>query len=63
MPEVRLDDADAAELTEMLQFLTGWLARDPSRLAASLEELLSRSWLPDDVGLAVYDGIHKTGGR
>ena len=31
--------------------------------AASLEELLSRSWLPDDVGLAVYDGIHKTGGR
>ena len=32
MPEVRLDAADAAELAEMLQFLTGWLARDPSRL-------------------------------
>ena len=23
--------------------------------AASLEELLSRSWLPDEVGLAVYE--------
>jgi hypothetical protein len=31
--------------------------------AAALEELLSRSWLPDDVGLAVYDSIHKPGGR
>jgi hypothetical protein len=40
MPEVRLDAADAAELTEMLQFLTGWLSRDPSRLAASLEEFV-----------------------
>ena len=38
MPEVRLDAADAAELAEMLQFLTGWLARDPARLAVSLEE-------------------------
>ena len=38
MPEVRLDAAHAAELAEMLQFLTGWLARDPARLAASLEE-------------------------
>jgi hypothetical protein len=37
MPEVRLD---AAELAEMLQFLTGWLARDPARLAASLEEFV-----------------------
>jgi hypothetical protein len=46
MPEVRLDAADAAELTEMLQFLTGWLARDPSRLAASLEEF---------VGYPAYD--------
>ena len=26
--------------------------------AASLEELLSRSWLPDEVGLAVYEAIH-----
>jgi hypothetical protein len=24
----------------MLQFLTGWLARDPGRLAASLEEFV-----------------------
>ena len=24
----------------MLQFLTGWLARDPARLAASLEEFV-----------------------
>ena len=38
MPEIKLDAADAAELTEMLQFLDGWLARDPARLAASLEE-------------------------
>jgi excinuclease ABC subunit C len=30
---------------------------------ASLEELLARSWLPDAVGLAVYDGLHKPGGR
>ena len=36
--QVRLDAGDAAELAEMLQFLTGWLARDPARLAASLEE-------------------------
>jgi len=37
MPEVRLNATDAAELTEMLQFLTGWLTRDPARLAASLK--------------------------
>jgi excinuclease ABC subunit C len=30
---------------------------------ASLEELLARSWLPDAVGLAVYDGLHQPGGR
>jgi hypothetical protein len=40
MPEVRLNAADAAELSEMLQFLTGWLARDPSHLGASLEEFV-----------------------
>ncbi len=28
--------------------------------AASLEELLSRPWLPDAVGLAVYDGVRST---
>jgi hypothetical protein len=38
MPDVTLHAADAAELAEMLQFLSGWLARDPQRLAASLEE-------------------------
>ena len=38
MPEVKLDAADAAKLAEMLQFLSQWLARDPARLAASMEE-------------------------
>jgi hypothetical protein len=37
MPDVKLD---AAELAEMLQFLDGWLAHDPARLAASLEQFL-----------------------
>ena len=36
MPEVKLDVTDAAELAEMLQFLSQWLDRDPARLAASL---------------------------
>jgi hypothetical protein len=40
MPEVRLDVTDAAELAEMLQFLSQWLDRDPARLAASLEEFV-----------------------
>jgi excinuclease ABC subunit C len=31
--------------------------------AASLEELLARSWLPDEVGLAVYEGVRKAGGQ
>ena len=31
-----LDPADAAELTETLQFIAGWLSSDPSRLTASL---------------------------
>jgi len=38
MPEVKLDTADAAELAEMLQFLSQWLARDPDRLSASLAQ-------------------------
>jgi hypothetical protein len=38
MPPVTLDAADAAEFAEMLQFLSQWLARDPARLAASMEE-------------------------
>jgi hypothetical protein len=40
MPDVKLDAADAAELSEMLQFLSQWLARDPARLAASLEQFV-----------------------
>ena len=32
--------ADAAELAEMLQFLSQWLDRDPACLGASLEELV-----------------------
>jgi excinuclease ABC subunit C len=31
--------------------------------AAALEELLAPSWLPDQVGLAVYEGVRKTGPR
>jgi hypothetical protein len=40
VPEVRLDATDAAELAEMLQFLSQWLARDPARLGPSLEEFV-----------------------
>jgi hypothetical protein len=40
MPEVKLDAADAAELAETLQFLSQWLATDPARLAASLEQFV-----------------------
>jgi len=31
--------------------------------AAPIEELLSRSWLPDEVGLAVYEATHNPGGQ
>jgi hypothetical protein len=40
MPEVKLDAADAAELAEMLQFLSEWLARDPGGLGASLAQFV-----------------------
>jgi hypothetical protein len=40
MPEIKLDAVDAAELAEMLQFLSQWLARDPGRLATSLEQFV-----------------------
>jgi hypothetical protein len=40
MPEVKLDAVDAAELAEMLQFLSGWLACDPARPGASLERFV-----------------------
>jgi hypothetical protein len=43
MPVVKLNAADAAEPAEMLQFLSQWLARDPARLAASLEEFTGHS--------------------
>ena len=49
MPEVKLDATDAAELAEMLQFLSGWLARDPARISGSLEEFVGNPayGLPD----------------
>jgi hypothetical protein len=37
---VKLNAADAAELAEMLQFLSQWLARDPGHLAASLAQFV-----------------------
>ena len=40
MPQISLDTVDAAELAELLQFLSQWLARDPARLGASLEEFV-----------------------
>jgi hypothetical protein len=40
MPEMKLDAVDAAEVAEILQFLSQWLARDPARLAASLEQFV-----------------------
>jgi hypothetical protein len=40
MPEMKLDVVDAAELAELLQFLSRWLARDRGRLGASLEEFV-----------------------
>lgn len=40
MPEMKLDAVDAAELAELLQFLSRWLARDRGRLGASLGEFV-----------------------
>ena len=40
MPRMSLDAVDAAELAELLQFLSQWLTRDPARLGASLEEFV-----------------------
>jgi hypothetical protein len=37
MSRVTLAAAEAAELAEMLQFLSDWLASDPGRLSTSLE--------------------------
>lgn len=36
LPVTALDVVDAAELAELLQFLSGWIAGDPARLAPSL---------------------------
>jgi hypothetical protein len=36
MPSISLDTADATELAETLQLITGWLAADPATLAPSL---------------------------
>ena len=36
MPRMSLDAVDAAELAELLQFLSQWLSRDPDRPGASL---------------------------
>ena len=36
IPSMNLDVVDAAELAELLQFLTGWIATDPACLAPSL---------------------------
>ncbi len=38
MPEMKPGAADAAELAEMLQFISEWLARDPARLSASQKQ-------------------------
>ena len=35
-----LDTTDVGELTEMLQFLSDWLVRDPGRLGAPLDEFI-----------------------
>jgi hypothetical protein len=40
MPSMTLDAVDAAELAEMLAFLSQWLARDPDRLSASLGDFV-----------------------
>ena len=36
MPQIRVDIADAVELTELLQFVNDWLASDTECLDASL---------------------------
>jgi len=37
---ISLDAADAVELGEILVFLSDWIASDPNRLDASLDEFL-----------------------
>jgi hypothetical protein len=40
VPDVKLNAAEAAELAELLQFLSQWLARDPGRLGPSLADFV-----------------------
>ena len=40
MPDVSLNATDAAELAEILNFLSQWLARDPGRLGESFEQFV-----------------------
>jgi hypothetical protein len=40
MPDIALDIGDAAELAELLQFLSDWLAADPATLGASLDRFI-----------------------
>jgi hypothetical protein len=50
MPEVKLNAADAAELAEILQFLSEWLARDRGRLGSSLAEFVGHpAYGPDEL--------------
>src|SRR5947199_270136 len=62
MPEVKLDAVDAAELAEMLQFLSEWLARDPGRLGASLAEVDGHSCSVDYTWLVIPQGGSPAGG-
>ena len=41
MPQINLDQADATELAELLQFLTDWLATDPDTLDTSLTRYIA----------------------
>ena len=43
MPAISLDVGDAAELAEILQFLSDWLAADHGRLAVSLRAFIGSS--------------------
>jgi hypothetical protein len=40
MPDMKLDAADAAELAEILQFLSQWLSQDPGPLGESFGQFV-----------------------
>ena len=59
MPEMKLDVVDAAELAELLQFLSQWLARDPVRPGDSLAQFVGHlayglAQLRDDLQRLVF---------